>query len=182
VILASPAFRRRIGRAISGILSLKRAPSTLARHMIEFREKYAEEFATADPLEVRHTRGGLLDADYIAIFHLLRLGHRRPKIFNPDFDAALASLVAARALAKEDGAALARGRRVLAQTYGLLRLCCPERKAGEALPEALSHLLAEAAGVRAGALEAKLRETEAAISALYQRTFARYAKAGGKKP
>jgi [glutamine synthetase] adenylyltransferase / [glutamine synthetase]-adenylyl-L-tyrosine phosphorylase len=179
VITASPAFAKRIERAIAAILTRKRPAPALAKHMDEVREKYAAEFKADDPFDVRHVRGGVLDAEYIAIFHLLRLGHAHPKIFSPDFDTALANLLAAGALGEAEYRTLAHGRGRLFQVYALMRLCWPERKSGEALPEPLERLMAEAAGVPAGGgLAAKLRETEAAIYALYQRTIPGYGEGG----
>ncbi|HXV73850.1 MAG TPA: hypothetical protein VD713_03885, partial [Sphingomonadales bacterium] len=92
--------------------------------------------------------------------------------------AAVASLARAGALPAQVSETLTKARQKLAQTYSLLRLCWPERRPGEALPEPLLHLLGDAMGVRAEDVEAALRETEAVISALYQQTFARYGESG----
>lgn len=180
-IVASPAFRKRIDKAIHAILTMERKPAKLARHMNQVRVKYYEEFGSNNPYNVRHVRGGLLDTEYVAQYHLLRRGHRHPGIFDPDFDAALDNLVAVKSLKKAEAEELKRARALLLQAHGLIRLGFSGDRIPETLPPGLAELIAETAGFSSpSALERALRETEKSVYGLYRAHILRYLEKGKK--
>lgn len=174
-IIASKAFKKRIDKAIHSILTMERKPAKLARHMNEVRVKYYQEFGSENPYNARHVRGGLLDTEYVAQYHLLRRGHRHPGVFDPDFDKSLDNLVAIQSLKESEAVELKRARALLLQAHGLIRLGFSGDRIPEQLPSGLAELMAETAGFSsAQALASALRESEKSVYALYRAHILRY--------
>ena len=175
VVAANAKFGKAIEAAIAEILSLKRTPAKLARQMDEVRQKYFEELGSENIWSVRQVRGGLVDAEYILQFHLLKEGHKHGGIFNPDFETALGNLEQVKAITKKDAASLLKAHDFYLEIHGLLRLCHAENPNFEDLSPSLLSLMAGATEIpNAGALNTALKETQAWVYTLYKKHISRY--------
>ncbi len=175
VVAANAKFGKTIEAAIAEILSLKRTPAKLARQMDEGRQKYFDELGSENIWSVRQVRGGLVDAEYILQFHLLKEGHKHPGIFNPDFETALGNLEQVKAITKKDAAGLLKAHDFYLEIHGLLRLCHAENPNFEDLSPSLLSLMAGATEIpNVKGLNAALKETQARVYALYQKHISRY--------
>ncbi|MCH8081639.1 MAG: bifunctional [glutamine synthetase] adenylyltransferase/[glutamine synthetase]-adenylyl-L-tyrosine phosphorylase [Proteobacteria bacterium] len=177
VVLGGARFKAEIEVAIREILTLRRTPAKLARQMDEVRRKYFEEMGSTNIWSVRQVRGGLIDAEYVLQFHLLRNGHKHPDIFNPDFGEALKNLVGIKSLTKNQAGILLEAHDFFLEIHGLLRLCHAENPTDESLTRSLKSLMASATGISgAKNISAVLKETQAQVYALYQQHISRYVK------
>ncbi|MEE8258124.1 MAG: hypothetical protein V3R20_00385, partial [Sphingomonadales bacterium] len=146
-----------------------------ARQMDKVRQKYFEEIGSDNIWSVRQVRGGLVDAEYILQFHLLKEGYKNRGIFNPDFETALGNLVNVKAITKKDAASLLKAHDLFLEIHGLLRLCHAENPKFEDMSPSLQSLIAGATEIpNVKGLNAALKETQAQVYALYQKHISRY--------
>ncbi|MCJ2184516.1 bifunctional [glutamine synthetase] adenylyltransferase/[glutamine synthetase]-adenylyl-L-tyrosine phosphorylase [Novosphingobium sp. 1949] len=88
VLFGSDAARAQVEAEIAAILTRPRDPATLARDVLEMRTRMAQHKAAKGPLDVKLTRGGLVDLEFLVHFHQLSSG----KGLEPDLAEAIAAL------------------------------------------------------------------------------------------
>jgi len=170
VVAGGAKFKSGIEAALSEILTMKRTPAKLARQMDEVRQKYFEEMGSANIWSVRQVRGGLIDAEYVLQFHLLKEGHKHPAIFDSDFNQATRNLVDIKALDPDAAKTLMDAHDLYLEIHGLLRLCHAENPTDESLTADLKSLIASATGIAGGQnISEVLKENQARVYALYQK-------------
>jgi len=177
VVVGSAKFKANIEKALDEILTMKRTAAKLARQMDEVRQKYFEEMGNTNIWSVRHVRGGLIDAEYVLQFYLLKEGSKHPEIIDSDFNHAAEKLVAIKALDKMEAKTLIEAHDLYLEIHGLLRLCHAENPTEESLTADLKSLIASATGISGGQdISTVLKETQQKVYALYQKHISKLVK------
>lgn len=171
VISGSPSFANHINKVLGTILNIKRGDIDLANSMNKMRLKYAQDFKTSNIYDVKHIRGGLLDLDYIIIFHLLRIGYKKNDTLNTDFYMALKKLSLSNVLTDVDMKVLWDARKLFLTTYNLIKLCHPQKRSDLNLSQELLKLIADANSLPQNDLVKKLEKTESQVISFYKKTF-----------
>ncbi len=141
-----PALQARTMALIIEILARPRDHDRLITDIADMRERIAAQHPDPSPWDIKHRRGGLVDAEFIAQYLMLRHAAERPDIVRANTSAALAALAEAGyldgAAARELIAALALWR----QVQGTLKLVLDETLDEATAPPALTTMLARNAG------------------------------------
>jgi [glutamine synthetase] adenylyltransferase / [glutamine synthetase]-adenylyl-L-tyrosine phosphorylase len=169
--VAGPAaLRSRIEQHVRSVLTEKRDPDTLLADIASMRARTAKEHRSANPWEVKHWRGGLLDLEFIAQYLQLREAHRHPEILDGNTAEAFRKLGAAGLLATEEAEFLANATRIWRNLQGLLRLTVGRNFDPESAPEALKRRLARTGrAVDFPALERNIERAGETIRAAFAR-------------
>jgi len=173
-VLAAPApLRARIGKGIREVLCRQRDPAHLAREVDSMRLRIAAEHGTADPWDVKHVRGGLVDIDFIAQYLQLRDAAATPAILATATVDALDNAARLGALDAAGAGALVGAARLMQRVQGLLRLTMTEGRPVDEAPRALKDLLVAATGaVDFAALGAHLESSQQGVREAYERLVA----------
>ena len=170
VVTGPPALRERIGAICRSVLARPRDPSRLVADVAEMRTRMAKARGQASPWSVKHRRGGLIDAEFIAQYLVLRHCHERPEIISGDAAEAFGRLVAAGFLDDQTGAELIEAVELWRRLQMMLRLTAAEDLDQRAAPAALELLLARSTGcVDFAALQQRMAEVAGRTLAHYER-------------
>jgi [glutamine synthetase] adenylyltransferase / [glutamine synthetase]-adenylyl-L-tyrosine phosphorylase len=93
-ITGDHAIRDKIMAAIHDILCRQRDPEKLLADVASMRARIEKQHGTGSIWDVKYTRGGLVDIDFIVQYLLLRCGHDCPDVLTPSTIDALDRLVA----------------------------------------------------------------------------------------
>jgi glutamate-ammonia-ligase adenylyltransferase len=137
------------------------------------RAKIADDKGSADIWNLKQTRGGLIDLEFIAQFLQIVSAAEHPEVLDQNTELALTKLSAVGALSPGDAEILVPAARLYHTLTQVLRLCLDKPfVAGEA-PRALKDLLARASEMPDFAtLEASLKDTLAAVHGAFERIVA----------
>jgi [glutamine synthetase] adenylyltransferase / [glutamine synthetase]-adenylyl-L-tyrosine phosphorylase len=141
------------------------------------RERIFREHGDADPWNLKHARGGLIEAEFLAQYLQLRLLPDHPAMRTVSTEQAFLQAAEAGALRASDAKLLVEAVRLYRRLQAVLRLSVQDDFTAEAAPAGLRHALMRAAhGAGAdlprddlGALEEELRKTQAAVSRIFAR-------------
>jgi glutamate-ammonia-ligase adenylyltransferase len=95
--------------------------------------------------EVKHSRGGLVDAEFIAQYLMLRHAADHPEVIQPNTSAALAALAQIGAIDEAAASEIMLALALWRQVQGVLKLVLDEPLEVEAAPPALKAVLARGA-------------------------------------
>lgn len=170
-VVAGPApLRRKINETIAEVLCSPRDPAKVAADVRAMREKIAEEKGSADPWDLKHARGGLIDLEFVAQYLQIVNAAQHPDILDQNTEMALSKLAAAGVLSPGDSEILVPAARLYHTLTQVLRLCLDKPFKADEAPRALKDLLARAAEMPDfSSLEAALKETLAAVRAAFER-------------
>jgi glutamate-ammonia-ligase adenylyltransferase len=144
--VAGPAsLAGRVMEVIRRALTQKRDERKLLLDVAEMRQRIAASHANPPFWDVKHRRGGMVDAEFIAQYLELRHAECRPEVLHPNTTAALEALAAAGGLGREDADALAAAMRLWRQVQGLVKLLVEGEFDEATAPEALKATLARSA-------------------------------------
>jgi glutamate-ammonia-ligase adenylyltransferase len=176
-IAGDPALGARVDQVVARALSIRRDPAALGREVGAMRERIFREHGDADPWNLKHARGGLVEAEFLAQYLQLRLLPDHPSMRTVSTEATFMRAAAVGALSMADARLLADAVRLYRLLQAVLRLSVQDRFAAEGAPAGLRHALLHAAhGADAdvpredlSGLEQELRATHAAVSGIFQR-------------
>jgi glutamate-ammonia-ligase adenylyltransferase len=173
LVTGPAALRRQIGATIKEALSRSRDRAAVAAEVRTMRAKIADDKGSADIWDLKQTRGGLIDLEFIAQFLQIVSAAEHPEVLDQNTELALTKLSAAGALSPGDAEILVPAARLYHTLTQVLRLCLDKPfVAGEA-PRALKDLLARASDMPDFAtLEASLKDTLAAVHGAFERIVA----------
>jgi glutamate-ammonia-ligase adenylyltransferase len=173
LVTGPAALRRQIGTTIKEALSRSRDRAAVAAEVRTMRAKIADDKGSADIWDLKQTRGGLIDLEFIAQFLQIVSAAEHPEVLDQNTELALTKLSAAGALSPGDAEILVPAARLYHTLTQVLRLCLDKPfVAGEA-PRALKDLLARASDMPDFAtLEASLKDTLAAVHGAFERIVA----------
>ena len=180
VVFGPPTLRRQIESAVTDVLAKPRDPDALVYAVGDMRARMRRDRKDAGLWDLKLTPGGLIDAEFILQYLLLRHPKAHPASARPaDI---IAALVAAGALPAGEGETLTDGIALWSRLQVMLRLTTQGEMPGAEAPLGLQQKLAGAAGVPDFAtLEDLMRDTAAAISAIFQRIIEMPAEDAKKK-
>ena len=170
VVCGDPATAAAVEAQIREILTRPRDPARLREDVAQMRARVATEYPSQDPFELKYVRGGLMDLEYVAQYLQLRHAHEAPQVLAGGTAGAFEALAGAGVLAADEGSFLAGAARMQRALQALLRLTWKEGVAVGETPDALrGKLTAAVECADFDALEAKLRDTQAAAFAAFRR-------------
>ena len=141
VVAGDPTLAEDVTTAIRNVLTRPRDPERLLADVAAMRRRIEQEFGTANPWSVKHARGGMIDAEFVAQYLLLRHGNTHPAILGADMATALERLADAGCLESGVAATLAATLRLWRSVQAFIRLTTQgELEPGSAPPALLAAL------------------------------------------
>jgi glutamate-ammonia-ligase adenylyltransferase len=177
-VAGDPALAEKVEAAIREALTKPRDPETLAREVRQMRERIFKEHGSDDPWQLKHARGGLVEAEFLAQYLQLRHAAEHPEILTTSTIESFERVAGRGIRAIEDNQTLARAVRLYRRLQAVLRLSVGERFDPKTAPEALRRALIQAAardpaldtpGPDLAGLEEILRSMQKAVAALFDR-------------
>ena len=155
---------------ITSTLQAHRDKKNLLKSVAEMRQKLVTQFNTDNLWSIKHTRGGLIDMEFICQYLVLREGHKIKDLFSPILDDAFEMLEANDILPKGAARKLKHAHRVQQTVQSMLRLCLGDVEADETtFSTGLKFLLAKSCGFDdIEHLKSELRLCQADVSFYYQ--------------
>ncbi len=170
VVCGDPATSAAIAAAIGGVLARPRDAGRLLQDVARRREAIAAERPSDDPFDVQHARGGLVDLESLAQYLRLRHAHEAPEVLVGATAPCFEALGEAEVIPEDEARFLAGAVRMQRTLQGMLRLTWSQGAPVRDAPASMRLKLAAALECEGlDDLEAKLRETQAAAFAVYQR-------------
>ena len=167
---------------IRAVLCSPRDPDTLLADVASMRERVDKERKTENRWRLKHVRGGVLDLEFIAQYHLLRHAARHPSILVQSTPSAFRRLGEAGILDSDDAAELADSVAFLQRLQGLLRLTVGHNRDVERFTPGVRETLARAMAMEDfSALEARVVASQDRVRAAYRRLIAAPAEALNKE-
>ena len=158
---------------IGAVLCTARKPESLLADVAAMRERVAGERGTDNRWRLKHVRGGLLDLEFIAQFHVLRHAAQHPSILVQSTQAMFRRLGDAGVLDAGEAAALADMVAFLQRLQGLLRLTVGTNRDVERFTPGVRETLARAMGAADFAtLETRIVAVQDRVRAVYRRLIA----------
>jgi glutamate-ammonia-ligase adenylyltransferase len=168
VVCGPPGLTQRINAAIAATLGSPRDPDRLLVDVADMRALMARERKPANSFDVKLSRGGLVDVEFIVQYLLLRHASDHPAILNPSIAGALVSLRDAGLLSAQDAATLDQAHALWLNLQGMLRHSISGPFSPEDASAGLKDRLARCAGEpNMEQLESRMAATYAAVYALF---------------
>ena len=169
VIAATPSLGQRIGDLLTALFRRECDPAELAHGVNEMRLRVEREYPSKGTWDLKYTRGGLLDLEFLCQYFQLRFAREHQNVLRPNTVAGLRALGEAGCLAPEVSARLAEHAVFFHDIYGLLRLCLSGEWRDETIPAGLDAALCRAASVDdLDALKTRLARAEEQVLAEYE--------------
>ncbi|MCK6454500.1 MAG: bifunctional [glutamine synthetase] adenylyltransferase/[glutamine synthetase]-adenylyl-L-tyrosine phosphorylase [Alphaproteobacteria bacterium] len=146
VVAGAPGLVGRVEAAIREVVRRRRDPDRLLLDVADMRQRLAREFRARDLFDVKHTRGGLVDCDFIVQYLQLLHAHDHPEVLDVNSCAALVKLAQHELLAGEIAWDLIEATTLWHRVQGVLRLTVGKASVREA-SIAVHQALARAGGV-----------------------------------
>ena len=170
VVSGPPALRAKIESAIEAVLSRPRDATVIAKDVRDMRSRIETEKGSTDIWNLKQVRGGLVDIEFIAQYLQLVHAHRDKAVLDTNTARALSALAQNGHLNSEDGTTLTDAARLLSNLTGLLRLMSDGPFVPATAPSGLKDQLCRAGQTPSfSALEALVKDTEAAVHAAFNR-------------
>ena len=170
VVSASPAFAKRIDKAIREALCRPRDRALIAGDVTEMRQAIAEEKGDDDRWNLKYAAGGLVDIEFIAQFLQLVHGAERPNLLDTSTIGTLDKAWQFGLLTPEDAEVLRHAARLYHGLTQVLRVCLPEDfSPKDARPELLGLLARSGDAPNFAALDAHLTDTQERVRASFRR-------------
>ena len=172
-VAGDPDLAATVMRDIRAVLCAPRDPDTLLVDVAAMRERIDGERHTENRWRLKHVRGGLLDLEFIAQYHLLRHAARHPSILVQSTQSMYQRLGEAGVIDSDDAGALAEMVAFLQRLQGLLRLTVGTNREVERFTPGVRETLARAMGIETfSALEARIVAIQDRVRAAYHRLVA----------
>ncbi|MEJ2028217.1 MAG: hypothetical protein P8X52_12500, partial [Limibacillus sp.] len=142
------------------------------------RERLAREFKAKSPWEIKQSRGGIVDLDFVIQSLILKHASEQPGVIRCNSLTALDALAEAGALEKAEAESLKQASLLLQTLQSLLRLTLEDRFEEETAPDGVKKALAAGCGaLDFDELKAKLKASNEAVLSAFQRTIEEPAQA-----
>ena len=171
VILSPESMLAPLQHAVQNVLTQKRDQSALCAAVAAMRQKLDAQFASDNVWNIKFTRGGLVDLEFLCQYLMLKDGNRHPELFEPRLSKAIEKLQRFGFLSSEEEETLETGHLLQQKIQSLLRLCIgPPPDTSGAIPVGLQHILFKSCNTDdLENLEDKLERSQRAIYKLYQK-------------
>ena len=172
-VAGDPDLSAAVMADIRTVLCAPRDFDALLADVAAMRERIDGERHTENRWRLKHVRGGLLDLEFIAQYHLLRHAARHPSILVQSTQSMYRTLGEAGVLASDDATELAEMLAFLQRLQGLLRLTVGTNREVERFTPGVRETLARAMGIEDfAALEARVVAIQDRVRAAYHRLVA----------
>ena len=170
VICGDPDFVAEVGNVITATLKVSRDDRTVRADTLDMRRRMLSEFDRKGIWDLKQTRGGLVEIEFISQMLQIIHAHGHPNILQTNTGLALAGLAAEGLLAPADAEVLNQAGTLYHRLTQILRLCLSKPFDPTDAPDDLVRLIAQAAGVPdIASTEALLSETEDFVAAIFDR-------------
>jgi glutamate-ammonia-ligase adenylyltransferase len=180
VVAGDPELGARAAAIVRTALTQPRDPVQLARDVAAMRARIFREHGDQDPWNLKHARGGLVEAEFLAQFLQLRFAPDHPELLTTSTLETFEQAAAVGVLPAADSSVLIGATRLYRRLHAVLRLSIQDRfEAGTAPPGLRRALFRAAARDEAPAPESayafdELQATLQAAQAAVAEIFARY--------
>ncbi len=181
LVAGDPGLGARVAGIIRTALIQERDPEQLAREVALMRARIFREHGDLDPWNLKHARGGLVEAEFLAQFLQLRFAPVHPVLLTTSTLQTFERAVTLGLLPADEGQALVEAVRLYRRLQAVLRLSIQDRFDARLAPPGLRRALVRAArpdeGEPAAASAAAFDELQArlgAAQAMVARSFARH--------
>jgi glutamate-ammonia-ligase adenylyltransferase len=165
-IAGSPALMRRLDRFIESTLTRPRDPNRLAVDVADMRARMAKEFRGASRWDIKHRRGGLVDAEFIAQYLQLLHAADHPEVLSTNAVTALNNLSAAGLLDKSIAADVTEALQLWHRIQTVMRVTTSTDLDKDTTPEGPRNAVVHAAHVESfDALTARMDEVATRVHA-----------------
>ena len=169
VVSGTNALRAEVSAAIVSVLRIPRDAKKIATDVRDMRARIVAEKGTSGIWDLKQVRGGLVDLEFVAQHLQLIHAAHAPQILEPNTGAALAKIAASGYLSPADAQKLIAAARLFSELTEVLRLLTDGPFDDASAPRGLKDRLIRAAGSASfSALEAELKETEAAVMEAFE--------------
>jgi glutamate-ammonia-ligase adenylyltransferase len=179
VVAGDPTLGERAAAIIRAALTQPREPARLAREVAAMRARIFREHGDDDPWNLKHARGGLVEAEFLAQFLQLRFAPEQPALLTTSTLETFAKAAALGLLTAEDSRALIRATELYRRLQAVLRLSIQDRFDAASAPPGLRRALVRAAApadepaldtaYAFAELQATLAACEAEVAAIFAR-------------
>jgi len=170
VVAGDGPLARTVEDAIVEALRQPRDVAALAADAVDMRRRLLSEFGGRGLWDLKHTRGGLIDIEFIAQFLQVANAATHERILDQTTHEALGHLAAEGLIASAEAHALRDANSLYHRLIQVIRLCVADRFEPDRAPEGLKRLLAQAGDAPdLGALEARLAETQTQVAGLFDK-------------
>jgi glutamate-ammonia-ligase adenylyltransferase len=176
VVAGDPDLARKVEAVIRTTLTRSRDPARLAEEVGAMRMRILREFGDVNCWNLKHVRGGLVEAEFLAQYLQLRHAHDHPEILETGTIAVFERATAIDALSLEESALLVRSLHLFRRLQAILRLSIEDRFDGSRAPPGLISALLRAADTLGDVtdgglarLEEELRTMQAAVAQIFER-------------
>jgi glutamate-ammonia-ligase adenylyltransferase len=145
-IAGSPALMQRLDDYIRTVLTRPRDPDRLVVDVADMRARIAREFRGLSRWDIKHRRGGLVDAEFIAQYLQLRHAAEQPEILSTNAVTALGNLAGAELLERQVADDLIDALKLWHRVQTVLRVTTSADLDKENSPEGPRNALVRAAG------------------------------------
>ena len=145
LVAGEPALGARVDEVVARALRMRRDPATLGREVGAMRERIFREHGDDDPWNLKHARGGLIEAEFLAQYLQLRLLPDHPSMRTVSTEQAFLQAAEVAALRAADARLLVDAVRLYRRLQAVLRLSVQDRFASDTAPAGLRHALMRAA-------------------------------------
>jgi glutamate-ammonia-ligase adenylyltransferase len=164
------AFRTVVEDAIVSILTKKSDRPKIATDVREMRTKLATEKGEGNPWDIKFTRGGLVDLEFLAQFLQLAHAHENPEILSTSTMTVLEAAHRLNLIADADWEVLRRATLMQHNLTQVLRLCLSGPFEPDKAGEGVKALLSRAGNApNFAALDADLRGVQSEVRAIFER-------------
>jgi len=170
VVAGAPETRERVMAAVREVLCQPRDVEALRAAVGDMRARMAQSHVAVSPWQLKHWRGGLVDAEFLVQYLQLHFAHEHPDVIEGNTALACGKLAEVGALETEDAEMLAEAVTLFRGLQALLRLTVDDAFDPATAPKSLRERLAEIGGAEDfAALEARVEETGAKVRDLFER-------------
>jgi [glutamine synthetase] adenylyltransferase / [glutamine synthetase]-adenylyl-L-tyrosine phosphorylase len=180
VVAGDPELGERVGAIVRAALTQKRDPERLAREVAAMRARIFREHGDDDPWNLKHARGGLVEAEFLAQFLQLRFAPEHPALLTTNTGETFERAVGLGLLPADEGRALVEAVRLYRRLQAVLRLSIRDRFDAGSAPRGLRRALVRAAAPEDGdpppesalgfdELQAGLGAAQAAVAEIFVR-------------
>jgi glutamate-ammonia-ligase adenylyltransferase len=174
VLTGASALAQRLEAARRAILTRERDPDRLVVDVADMRTRIEAERGTSNPWMLKHSRGGLLDIEFIAQYLELHEAARHPEVLSRSAAEVFERLAGAGLIGPEEGRALVGMSRFFSTLQILLRLTMGTLRDEARFPNGVKLVLARSTGMADfNAVKRRLIDAEAYVRAYFERSIER---------
>ena len=142
IVSAPETFTHDINAVIRGFLARPRDPESLAHEVALMRARVDQEHHTSNIWDFKYVRGGMMDAEFITQFLLLREAAAFPEILQGTTITALEQLAANQCVPEEAAGEIIETLRLLRDLQQVTRLCLGDNPDVHHAPNAMRNMIA----------------------------------------